>query len=271
MRSRRRRRHHAGVEGTSDGAWDYGYVNRSIYGVSLRSTKELVGGPRQKPRGIPPPLTPELSLEHITNIWREDSDKKAHLWETNEECMNMGNKRYDDDAGDDDAPLPRPCVFSWVANLERHLDNPKRLNDKVGQYVTSNEGWSAVDDNNKLGWVPSSGLGSKFTMEFKRISQPVRAVTWMIMRSYGERWEGSLLNVEVWSGETLLARKDIEGYHDKRTSETYNIKMRLDGVDGDDQHKEGVKGAVVGSDLRIKFELMGGSTFKISGMAICDH
>jgi hypothetical protein len=33
----------------------------------------------------------------------------------------------------------------------------------------------------------------------------------------------------------LLARKDIEGYHNKRTSKTYNIKMRLNGtgVDSD--------------------------------------
>jgi hypothetical protein len=82
-----------------------------------------------------------------------------------------------------------------------------------------------------------------------------------------------MLNVEVWSGGTLLALKDIEGYHDKKTSETYNIKMRLDGVgiDGDDSVKGGERGAVVGSDLRIEFELVGGSTFKISGMAICDH
>ena len=98
-------------------------------------------------------------------------------------------------------------------------------------------------------------------MEFKKIDQPVRVVTWMIMRSYGEKWDGSMLNVEVWSNGTLLARQDIEGYHDKKTSETYNIKMRLDG--------EG--GAVVGSDLKINFALIGGKTFKISGMAICDH
>jgi len=66
-------------------------------------------------------------------------------------------------------------------------------------------------------------------MEFKKIDRPVRAGTWMIMRSYGEKWDGSMLNVEVWSNGTLLARQDIEGYHDKKTSETYNIKMRLDG------------------------------------------
>ena len=126
--------------------------------------------------------------------------------------------------------------------------------------MTSNEGWSAADDNNKLGWVPISGIGSKFTLEFKKISQPIRAVTWMIMRSYGEKWEGSMLRVEVSSGDKIMAKQDIEGTHNKKTSETYNIKMKLEG-----------DGVAVGSDVKITFELVGGATFKISGMAICDH
>jgi hypothetical protein len=42
-----------------------------------------------------------------------------------------------------------------------------------------------------------------------------------------------MLNLEVWLGEMLLVRKDIEGCHNKWTSKTYNIKMRLNdtGVD----------------------------------------
>ena len=269
-RRHRGRRLHAGVE-DADG---YDAYRSATDGASSGSTRELAGGPRRRPRGIPPPLSPELSLENITELWNSDSDSNARLWATYGECANAGsgnNATTNDDV--DDAPLPRPCVFSFVANLERFLDNPTRLTEKIGKYITSNNGWEAANDNNKLGWVPANGIGSNFTMEFKGISQPVRAVTWMIMRSYGDRWDGSMLNVEVWSGGTLLALKDIEGYHDKKTSETYNIKMRLDGVgiDGDDSVKGGERGAVVGSDLRIEFELVGGSTFKISGMAICDH
>ena len=91
----------------------------------------------------------------------------------------------------------------------------------------------------------------------------------MIMRSYGDKWEGSTLKVEVWSGDTLMVSEDIVGFHDKKTSETYNIKMRLGGVG--DGGKEERGGVVVGGDLKIVFELTGGTTFKISGMAICDH
>jgi hypothetical protein len=259
QRPRRWRRHHAGIERTSNGVWDYGYTNRSLLiDVPLQYTKELVGGPKQKPLCLPPPLTPDLSLEHITELWKDEYDRDVKLWSTYEECIAPGVVT---DASDN-IDIPKPCIYSWVAKLERKLDNPARLTDRIAKYLTSNEGWSAMDDNNKLGWVPTSGLGSKFTMEFKKIVQPVRAVTWMIMRSYGEKWDGSMLSVEVWSNEILLAKQDIEGYHDKKTSETYNIKMRLDG--------EG-RGAGVGSDLQINFTLIGGTTFKISGMAICDH
>ena len=86
-----------------------------------------------------------------------------------------------------------------------------------------------------------------------------------LLRSYGEKWEGSKLKVQAWSGDKLLASDEIIGFHDKNTSETYNIKMKL--ID-----KESASpGIPVGSDLKITFELVGGTTFKISGMAICDH
>jgi lysophospholipase L1-like esterase len=251
---------HAGTERNSKGEWDYNY--QSINGLpSLRATKKLGGGPREKPRGIPPPLTTDLLLEHISDSWRQDSVANAPLWKTIPECVAEG---HFDDAIDHDS-LPKPCLFSWVVNMERFLNKPNVLTNKLKPYLTSNSGWSAEDDNNKLGWVPSSGLGSKFTLEFKKVAQPVLMMTWMIMRSYGEKWEGSKLKVEAWSGEKLLASDEIVGFHDKKTSETYNIKMKL--IDKDSESP----GIPAGSDLKVTFELVGGTTFKISGMAICDH
>jgi lysophospholipase L1-like esterase len=252
---------HAGIERSSKGEWDYDY--QSINGLPpLRASKKnLEGGPREKPRGIPPPLTNTLSLEHISDTWREDALANAALWKTVPECLAEG---HFDDTIDHDS-LPKPCVFSWVVNLERRLDQPKHLAGKLKPYLSSNEGWSAEADNNKLGWVPSSGLGSKFTLEFKKVPQPVQMMTWMIMRSYGEKWEGSKLKVEAWSGNKKLASDEIVGFHDKKTSETYNIKMKL--IDQDSESP----GIPAGSDLKVTFELVGGTTFKISGMAICDH
>lgn len=254
------RRLHAGTERNSKGEWNYDY--KPINGLPhLQETKKFGGGPREKPRGIPPPLTPDLSLEHITDEWQKDSVEHAPLWKTIPECLAEG---HFDDAIDHDS-LPKPCLFSWVVYMERFLDKPKGLNNKLKPYLVSNDGWSAEADNNKLGWVPSSGLGSKFTLEFKKVAQPVQMMTWMIMRSYGEKWEGSKLKVEAWSGEKLLASDEIVGFHDKKTSETYNIKMKL--IDPESASP----GIPPGSDLKVTFELVGGTTFKISGMAICDH
>lgn len=264
---RRRRRHtryHAGIESRSEGVWDYGY-SKSMFGAylpTLRGTNELVGGPRRKPRGLPPLLTPELSLEHVTELWRNESDANSHLWKIDDECLDLDATSNNEEFNE------KPCLYSWVANLERKLDNTQRITNRLKPYITSNKGWTAVDDNNKLGWAPTSGIGSTFTMEWRNITQPVRAVTWMIMRSYGEKWDGSLMNVEVWSDNRLMAKNDIEGFHDKKTSETYNIKMKL--FDKDEQQGHG-DGAETGSDLKIIFTMVGGSTFKISGMAICDH
>ncbi|EJK56148.1 hypothetical protein THAOC_24019, partial [Thalassiosira oceanica] len=79
------------------------------------------------------------------------------------------------------------------------------------------------------------------------------------MRSYGEKWSDSRLKVDVYAGDELLKTEEVVGYHDKKTSETYNIKMKL------------ARGVKAGEDVRIQLELVGGSTFKISGMAVCDH
>ena len=244
---------HSGNEKKSDGKWDYGYVPENGL-PTLRASKQLEGGPAQKPRGLPPMLTQTLSLERISDVWREDTSENADLWATPSECQAQGHRSE----GEDHEPLPKPCIYSWVANLERRLDNPQRLTDKLKPHMASNEGWSAADDNNKLGWVPS-GLGSKFTLEFKRISHEVHAVTWMIMRSYGEKWSDSRLKVDVYSGSELIKTEEVIGYHEKKTSETYNIKMKL------------ARGVKAGEDVRIQLELVGGSTFKISGMAVCDH
>ena len=225
----------------------------------------LKGGPERKPRGLPPSLTTELSLEHITERWSKEFQSTSHLWKNTTQCS---AERKVADQGE---KVEKPCMYSWVVGLERFLDKPKALTGKLNPQITLNEGWIAADDNNKLGWVPS-GNGSKFTMEWKSVTQSVRALTLMIMRSYGDKWEGSKLKVEIWSKEKLMASDEIVGFHDKNTSETYNIKMQVGQISPKVQQPDVVVNEIpTGSDLRITFELVGGTTFKISGMAICDH
>lgn len=220
---------------------------------------QLKGGPKHRPGGLPPKLSGDLSLENISQLWLDDAKATESLWKSVEQCAKEGHAPNGDDL------VEKPCMYSWVVGLERFLDKTKNLEGKLKPQITMNEGWSAADDNNKLGWVPA-GNGSKFTMEWKSVIQPVRALTLMIMRSYGEKWDGSKLKVQIWSKDKIVASDEIIGYHDKKTSETYNIKMKI----GEEPSAE-VKEVTIGSDLKITFELIGGNTFKISGMAICDH
>ena len=56
----------------------------------------------------------------------------------------------------------------------------------------------------------------------------------------------------------------MNGFHDKNTSETYTSQLDLN---DDGMNNIGERG----DDLKLKFRLIGGSTFKIMGMAFCDH
>lgn len=255
---------HAGLDRNSKGVWDYGY--QTHHGMPpFHDSKELKGGPKHKPRGLPPVLTDDLSLEHITQLWADDAESHSNLWKSTEECSAEGK------IANDDEPIEKPCMYSWVVGLERFLDKAKALTGKINPQLTVNEGWSAVDDNNKLGWVPEK-LHSKFTMEWKAVTQPVRALTLMTMRSYGEKWADSKLRVEIWSGEKLMASDEMVGFHDKNTSETYNVKIKIGShVSGEDASSSADEEVPIGSELKINFELVGGTTFKISGMAVCDH
>jgi hypothetical protein len=226
---------------------------------------KLLGGPKQRPRGLPPALTDDLSLENITQLWLDGAESTNKLWKSATECANKGK------VASNDEQIEKPCMYSWVVGLERFLDKTKNLEGKLKPQITSNEGWSAADDNGKLGWVPA-GNSSKFTMEWKSVTQPVRALTLMIMRSYGEKWEGSRLKVEIWSDQKLMASDEIVGFHDKKTSETYNIKMKIgDNSQGTQSDAALDNEITIGSHLKVTFELVGGKAFKISGMAICDH
>lgn len=224
---------------------------------------QLKGGPKHRPDGLPPILTKDLSLEKISELWSSDAKSANNLWKSSAQCAKEGK------AANEDEPIEKPCMYSWVVGLERFLDKTQNLEGKLKPQITSNNGWSAANDNSKLGWVPA-GNGSKFTMEWKSVTQPVRALTLLIMRSYGEKWEGSKLKVQIWSNEKLMSSDEIVGFHDKHTSETYNVKMKIGVIDSSEQSAVD-KEVPVGSDLKITFELVGGTTFKISGMAICDH
>eukprot|EP00957_Ditylum_brightwellii_P152361 11599131-Ditylum_brightwellii.AAC.1 len=155
------------------------------------------------------------------------------------------------------------------------MDQPKKLQEQINTAVVTNDGWEVLADNDKLGYVAMKA-NALFEMKLSLDNTTmdiVQTVNFMVMRSYGDKWGGSKVHVDAYiykSGTegkeeeevTMAPTKSMEivGYHDKETSETYNYKI--------DFGEEGI--AVGGETLHICVELVGGSTFKFRGVAICD-
>jgi hypothetical protein len=120
--------------------------------------------PHTKPRyphnALPPPLTRDLSLEHVSELWRNASSDIAAI--------------YNDDDCVADSLQSRPCMFGWILGLGNDMKTTKEL---FQNFTTWNQWWDFMVDYKKCGWVPVNGLGSKMTMEFTNVTQPIRSVS----------------------------------------------------------------------------------------------
>jgi hypothetical protein len=224
---------------------------------SLDKTKTM---PRPKPAGLPPVLSDSLNLRRVSEDWR---DAEAATASVQDQCKGKDYKQ---------------CPFSWIVgfpvngeNVELYHKNSESdatlIHDYFAKHVTDFGSWEVMDDTNKgkYGWVPVSGeIGSQMTLEFNKLSQAIRTITFFTMRSYGENWANSTVRVDISSKSSQsgsdwksLTSKDLVGFHDKHTSEMYTepINLPTDVQSGD--------------NLRISIALSGGSTFKIQGLAVC--
>jgi hypothetical protein len=101
--------------------------------------------------------------------------------------------------------------------------------------------------------------------DIKKLTQPAKVLTIQSIKSYGEKWEGSKARVVVdvvLPGGTETQRvldETIEGSHTSSTSVNYSTEYSLGDI------------AVVGSHARIQITLVGGTTFKLTGMMLCSR
>jgi hypothetical protein len=211
--------------------------------------------PKPPPSGLPPrhPLDWTYRPADVSFLW-----KKAEAARSGKDSISACQKQQQasGEVG------KSPCVFSYLVSVGE-LNGPPALNIKMNQNSIYNDGWTSMLDHDKLGYVPTNGTGSKFIMNFPNIPQPVKTINLMYMKSYGSKWEGSL--VVMTTTITKHNKKDaapssieyeFSGCHDDTTSVTYTNKVPID--------------ANVGDDVTLQFQLVAGETFKIMGMAICD-
>ena len=111
-------------------------------------------------------------------------------------------------------------------------------------------------------------IGAEMTLQFNNLNQSIREITMFTMKSYGENWDNSRVNVTIFDqavggvADTSVASKliksaQLKGFHNKTTSEMYTERIVL---------SEPVS---PGRSLKLTVSLVSGKTFKIMGLAIC--
>jgi hypothetical protein len=167
----------------------------------------------------------------------------------------------------------RICVYAWMVSYASDVHNGRDVRMALEPVMTENEGWEA-ESGSKAGWYTSTSIGKKnavFAIELRNISMEVDQITVLSLKSYGPKWAGSRLKIEVevespGAATTRFPRTAkyfVDGHHDKRTSVSYPHRFRLPA--GEDTGGA----AKAGDDIRARFTLVGGTEFKISGLAVC--
>ena len=234
-----------------NGSSNLEYVEGLNQMPAILSGKYLPDGkPKESPRGLKPLLTKDLSLEHVTELWKSASPQII-VPKDDDECDANATK----------------CPFSWLSGISSTLNNPTKVEEYFRQHTMFSGEWTFQDDHGKLGIVPRA-TGSTMTIELPQTIQLIRKVTVFYMKSYGEKWTDSKVRVQCFqkrqsannndSEWEVLQQTSIAGSHEKYTSETYQQLLDLSSPPIEP-----------GAALRIEATLLDGSTFKILGVAIC--
>jgi hypothetical protein len=211
-----------------------------------KDVAQAKGKPKPHPRGLPPVLTKDLLLEDVTSLWRRS---EADYFKCRAE-------------GDDEGKHATKCPFSWVSGLSLQQNNETWINEYFRGRASTWMNWYLSKDGGKIGFIPAPSDPRELVLDFS-FSQTIRSVTMFYMKSYGAKWEKSELRLSVrQAGKEeelllLLADMSLFGFHAKNTSEMYTEEIKLS------------KPVSANERFHVKATLVGGSTFKVMGLAVC--
>jgi lysophospholipase L1-like esterase len=209
------------------------------------------GKPPYPPHGLPPPLTKDLSLEDVSELWRQSS--KSASTTTFEDLPTCTEEQMESQS-------TKRCLFAWVADLSQQQNNETWIKEIFDARTVENTGWKLQNDHNKRGYVPSS-VNARLVLRFETVTQPIQVVTLFYMRSYGDDWDYSRMQLSLFQRADqmkeweTISQNELLGGHEKNTSETYTFDLPLS--------------VPVGSDLQISLEFKNGTKFKVQGLAVC--
>jgi hypothetical protein len=210
------------------------------------------GEPRPKPKGVlPPELNANLTWDNISTRWHQEA-------ETNNTDFDESACPLSVDSDGENHALCTLRMFWALAVLEGIT-----LIEKITPFLVENDGWEEMHEG-KAGLVPAK-VDASLKLRFANITDQIQTLNFIAMKSYGEKWEDSRFKVDVFiarnSGEASsnpLRSLEIEGVHNKHTSENFDYKIDL-----------GEKRALPGDVLNVHIQLVGGTTAKIMGMMFC--
>lgn len=187
-----------------------------------------------------PPLTPDLLTEEIPERWQEKAEEEKIRCESLASSGDSVNSR---------------CGFVWVANRVSEFRSAAAIEQFLQPFLKSNENWKAEGNSyrSKHGWV-AKAAGAKFVLRVPNLAGDVQFLTILALKSYGDEWQNTKLQIRTKGKEF-----EVVGFHNSTTSVIIPHKFALDDI------------ASKGSDLELEFSLIGGSTFKITGMAFCSQ
>lgn len=217
----------------------------------LNNGLQLPPLPRPEPIGLPPKLDMNLTLDNISSRWLGNEFER---------------ERFDNESCPANDLMHDPCAFAWMAGLSKGFLSKAGLIDYFHKRIRFNNGWEVRDDHKKLGFAATKS-NATIEFEFKEIKKSVRVLNIVSTKSYGIKWKDSEIEIEAFIDKngvrsaTPAGSMSILGYHDKETSESYHHMMVLP-----DKEQSWLQ-----ETLRVRVKLVGGSAFKITGMAFCDH
>ena len=203
-----------------------------------------------------PKLSKKDSITESLNRWIERSKDLESRCSTPTTVNNETNKAC---AGED-----KICSHAWIVGKGTGVNYPHELTRVLDPVLKSNDGWivkGRPDRNPRVGFYAEKA-NATFTMKFPITETSMNFLTIFSMKSYGPDWIGSKMElrmtIEHPRNTTDTATREIDGFHEIKTSVHFPHKFALPG-----------NGASVGDSVILEAKLVGGSTFKIHGMALC--
>lgn len=197
-----------------------------------------------QPKSLPPPLTDDLSLQHVSRKWQQEADISM-------KCTSQSSFT---------------CAFSWLNGLARD-ESVQTIKSTLRSVVKEYGSWQVTNDGyaNKFGLSPNvkDTVTHPLILELTKLKQAIGIVTLFPMKSYGDKWRDSTATVTLLRKSNdsspwhLIDSWQVSGFHNKNTSEVYTLRQRLK------------KQVNENDSLRLELHLSGGTTFKLMGLAFC--